>query len=151
MSQDSSQDSAQIETYRLFVKLHRRFQELNRDEFRPYDISNPQYSILFYASEEGVPLSTISQEMVTDNSNLTRLVDRLEARALVRRAPAQHDRRVTLVQLTPAGKALIDELRPRHRLYVERRMNHLSPEQLRMLYDTMQILYAALAHHEDPI
>lgn len=139
-----SPDSPQIEAYRLFLKLHKRFQELNRDEFRPYELSTSQYSILFHASVEGVPLSKICEEMVADNSNLTRLVDRLEARGLVRRAPDPRDRRVTLVQLTPEGKALIDELRPRHRLYVEQRMSHLSPEELAALHSAMATLYDAL-------
>lgn len=145
MPEIACQDSPQIETYRLFLKLHRRFQELNREEFRPYDLSTPQYAILFHASVEGVPLSQICHEMLADNSNLTRLVDRLEARGLVRRAADPHDRRVTLVQLTPQGKALIDELRPRHRAYVEQRMSHLNPEQLAAMYDAMKTLYDALA------
>lgn len=139
-----STDSEQIAAYRLFLKLHKRFQELNRDEFRPYDLSTSQYAILFYATPEGVPLSKICEEMVADNSNLTRLVDRLEARGLVRRAADARDRRVTLVQLTPEGKALIDELRPRHRTYVEERMSHLTPAQLEALNDAMQTLYDAL-------
>ncbi|WP_129674164.1 MarR family winged helix-turn-helix transcriptional regulator [Candidatus Chloroploca sp. Khr17] len=145
MPEITSVDSPQIEAYRLFLKLHKRFQELNRDEFRPYDLSTPQYAILFHATVEGVPLSHICQQMVADNSNLTRLVDRLEARGLVRRAADANDRRVTLVQLTSEGKALIDELRPRHRAYVEQRMSHLNAEQLTALHEAMQTLYEALS------
>jgi DNA-binding MarR family transcriptional regulator len=145
MPEISSSDSPQIEAYRLFLKLHRLFQELNREEFRPYDLSTPQYAILFYASEAGVPLSTICHEMLADNSNLTRMVDRLEARGLVRRAPDSSDRRVTLVQLTPEGKALLDVLYPRHRAYVEKRMSSLRPEQLAALHDAMKVLYDSLS------
>jgi DNA-binding MarR family transcriptional regulator len=143
-----SPDSPQIEAYRLFLKLHRRFQELNREEFRPYDLSTPQYAILFHATPQGVPLSKLCEEMLADNSNLTRLVDRLEARGLVRRAPDPRDRRVTLVQLTPAGEQLISELRPRHRDYIERRMSHLTPEQLAAMHTAMATLYAALEHEQ---
>ncbi len=139
-----SESSPQIETYRLFLKLHRRFQELNREEFRPYDLSPPQYAILFHSSTEGVPLSKLCEQMLADNSNLTRLVDRLESRGLVRRAADPRDRRVTLVQLTAEGKALIDEMRPRHAEYVERRMSHLSAEQLAALHEAMQTLYENL-------
>lgn len=146
MPEISNVDSPQIEAYRLFLKLHRLFQELNREEFRPFDLSTPQYAILFHASEAGVPLSQICQAILADNSNLTRLVDRLESRGLVRRAADPHDRRVTLVQLTPAGKALIDELRPRHRAYVEERMSHLSPEQIAAFHEAMATLYAALSN-----
>lgn len=144
MPEITSNESPQIETYRLFLQLHRLFQELNRDEFRPYDLSTPQYAILFHASVEGVPLSQICQQMLADNSNLTRMVDRLEARGLVRRAADPNDRRVTLVQLTEAGKALIDELRPRHRDLVEQRMSHLTPAQLAAFQEAMQTLYDAL-------
>jgi DNA-binding MarR family transcriptional regulator len=117
-----SESSPQIEAYRLFLKLHRRFQELNREEFRPYDLSPPQYAILFHSSTEGVPLSKLCEQMLADNSNLTRLVDRLEGRGLVRRAADPRDRRVTLVQL----------------------MSHLSAEQLAALHDAMQTLYENL-------
>ncbi|WP_322496202.1 MarR family transcriptional regulator [Chloroflexus sp.] len=149
MPEISTTDSPQIEAYRLFLKLHRRFQELNRDEFRPYDLSTPQYAILFYATEEGVPLSYICNEMLADNSNLTRLVDRLERRGLVQRATDPRDRRVTLVQLTPAGKELIEELRPRHRRLVEQRLSYLSSEELAAFHDAMQHLYEALQTHRD--
>lgn len=145
----TSSDSLQIETYRLFLKLHKRFQELNREEFRPYDLSTPQYAILFHTSREGVPLSTLCAEMLADNSNLTRLVDRLAARGLVRRAQSPHDRRVILVQLTDAGEALINELRPRHRHLIEERMSHLEPERLLAMHDALDQLYAALANLEE--
>jgi DNA-binding MarR family transcriptional regulator len=148
MPEITSTDSPQIETYRLFLKLHRLFQELNRDEFRPYDLSTPQYAILFHASAEGVPLSQICQHMLADNSNLTRMVDRLEARGLVQRAADPNDRRVTLVQLTPAGQALIDDLRPRHRAIVEERMSHLSLNELEAFQHAMQTLYEALQAKE---
>lgn len=144
MPEISSSQSPQIETYRLFLMLHRLFQDLNREEFRPYDLSTPQYAILVHATEAGVPLSQICQQMLADNSNLTRLVDRLEARGLVRRAPDPRDRRVTLVQLTPEGAALIGELRPRHRAIIEERMNHASPEQLVAMYDAMKTIYDEL-------
>ncbi|MCG8347531.1 MAG: MarR family transcriptional regulator [Chloroflexales bacterium] len=136
--------SPRIETYRLFLKLHRLFQEFNRAEFRPYDLSTPQYAILVHATEEGMPLSQICKEMLADNSNLTRLVDRLEERGLVRRAADPHDRRVTLVQLTPEGAALSAELRPRHRALVEERMSNLSNEQVAALHNALETLYKAL-------
>lgn len=134
----------ELVTYRLLLRLHRLLSELNRSEFRPFDLSTSQYAILVHASEDGVPLSQISDRMLADNSNLTRQVDRLAARGLVRRAPDPRDRRITLVQLTPEGKALIDELRPRHRALVIERMRNASPEQLAALRDALETIYAGL-------
>jgi DNA-binding MarR family transcriptional regulator len=144
MPEINARESEQIDAYRLFLMLHRRFLELNRDEFRPYDLSVPQYAILFHASREGVPLSVIGQKMLADNSNLTRLVDRLSKRGLVRRATDPADRRVTLIQLTDAGAAMIDELRPLHRVAVQERMSVLQPHELRALKGALQVLYDSL-------
>jgi DNA-binding MarR family transcriptional regulator len=134
----------ELETYRLLLRLHKLLAELNRREFRPYDLSTPQYAVLVHASEAGVPLGEISDRMLADNSNLTRMVDRLEARGLVRRAPDPRDRRVTLVQLTPEGAALASELRPRHRALIGERMRHATPDQLAAMHTAMEMIYNGL-------
>ena len=45
-----------------------------------------------------------------DNSNVTGLVDRLEARGLVTRQPSEEDRRVKHIVLTAPGRRLRDQL-----------------------------------------
>jgi DNA-binding MarR family transcriptional regulator len=45
-----------------------------------------------------------------DKSSMTGLVDRAEQRGLVRRQPAEHDRRSVLVSITPAGSTLATEV-----------------------------------------
>jgi DNA-binding MarR family transcriptional regulator len=57
-----------------------------------------------------VPSQTIGQEMVAHVPDVTRLVDRLEARALVRRVRTEDDRRVVLVSITRAGLDLLARL-----------------------------------------
>jgi DNA-binding MarR family transcriptional regulator len=58
------------------------------------------------------PLSMheLAQTLACDSSNVTGLVDRLEARGLVARVPNPDDRRVKHVVLTPAGERLRAEL-----------------------------------------
>jgi len=51
------------------------------------------------------PMSEMAVTMHCDRSNITGIVDRLEARGLVERQPASHDRRVKVLVLTPAGLA----------------------------------------------
>jgi len=43
-------------------------------------------------------------------SNVTGLVDRLESRGLIRRQPSARDRRVKVLELTPAGARLRAQL-----------------------------------------
>jgi DNA-binding MarR family transcriptional regulator len=50
-----------------------------------------------------VPMSELAALLHCDNSNITGIIDRLEARGLVERRPYEHDRRVKHIVLTPLG------------------------------------------------
>jgi DNA-binding MarR family transcriptional regulator len=56
--------------------------------------------------DEPVPMSALAGLLMCDNSNVTGIVDRLEALGLVERKPAERDRRVKAVALTERGVAL---------------------------------------------
>jgi MarR family transcriptional regulator, organic hydroperoxide resistance regulator len=62
--------------------------------------------------ERPVPMSELAGWLACDASNVTGLVDRLEARGLVERRAVEHDRRVKALAVTPAGvemrKRLLD-------------------------------------------
>ena len=60
--------------------------------------------------EQPMPMSALAERLFCDASNVTGLVDRLEARGLVERRPAAGDRRVKALTLTPAGVELRDEV-----------------------------------------
>ena len=49
------------------------------------------------------PMGRLASTLSCDASNVTGLVDRLEARGLVRRRPSPADRRVKELELTPEG------------------------------------------------
>jgi len=53
-----------------------------------------------------VPMGQLAETLACDASNVTGLVDRLEARGLVRRRPSAEDRRVKVLDLTPTGARL---------------------------------------------
>ena len=53
-----------------------------------------------------IPMGRLAETLACDASNVTGLVDRLEARGLVRRRPSAEDRRVKVLDLTPTGSRL---------------------------------------------
>ena len=59
---------------------------------------------------EAVPVRTIAERGGVDPSNLSGAVESLEARGLVERPPAAHDRRVRAVRLTAEGEELRERL-----------------------------------------
>lgn len=58
---------------------------------------------------EPVPLGQLADRLSCVKSNITQLVDRLEADGLVSRKAAPNDRRTRLATLTPAGRQACDE------------------------------------------
>jgi DNA-binding MarR family transcriptional regulator len=56
-------------------------------------------------------MNELASTLHCDNSNVTGIVDRLEARGLVSRQPHLHDRRVKHVILTPLGAELRERVR----------------------------------------
>ena len=70
--------------------------------------------------------------------DITRLMDRLEQRELVRRDRAKEDRRVVTHELTRAGLELVNELdRPIEALH-RTAMGHMKAEQLRELVGLLE-------------
>ncbi len=76
-------------------------------------LSPEQWFVLYRLhGEDGVAQTELTDPVLDDRPNVTRLLAALEAAALVRRAPCGDDRRRTLVYLTDAGRALVDRLLP---------------------------------------
>jgi DNA-binding MarR family transcriptional regulator len=74
------------------------------DEF---DLSPVQCHVLHLIEpERPLPMGRLATTLSCDASNVTGLIDRLEARGLVERRPSREDRRVKVIQLTPAGSRL---------------------------------------------
>jgi DNA-binding MarR family transcriptional regulator len=87
-------------------------------------------------------MSELAEQLFCDASNVTGIVDRLEARGLVERRASPDDRRVKMLCLTEAGK----ELRERVREHIEvppPELAALSPQEQRQLRD---LLARALGH-----
>jgi DNA-binding MarR family transcriptional regulator len=79
----------------------------------PYEITPQQYNVLRIlrgAGERGLPTLEIGERMIEQTPGITRLLDRLEAKELVRRERCREDRRQVLCWLTPTGLELVERL-----------------------------------------
>lgn len=60
--------------------------------------------------EQPLAMSTLADALACDASNVTGIVDKLESRGLIARRGADHDRRIKMLCVTQAGRALRDRL-----------------------------------------
>ncbi|HOW64601.1 MAG TPA: MarR family transcriptional regulator [Candidatus Paceibacterota bacterium] len=84
--------------------------------FARWDLSPSQFNILnlLRDASQGMSQIELSRYLIMHRSNVTGLVDRLEARGLVLRAETPGDRRAYRVGLTQAGTELMDEVLPHY-------------------------------------
>ncbi len=80
-------------------------------ELSKYDISAPQLIVLAYvANKEADSASALCKSISYDPGAMTRMIDRLQEKGLIRRVPNPEDRRATNLELTAAGRALYPQL-----------------------------------------
>lgn len=99
---------AEPATETMFSLLHagRVVEERLEAALADAELSLPKYTVLTFlaASDEPLTLSDIAERMKCVRSNITQLVDRLEADGLVKRVDHPKDRRVVHAALTPLGR-----------------------------------------------
>jgi DNA-binding MarR family transcriptional regulator len=84
-----------------------------------------------------LPMTELAALLACDNSNVTGLIDRLEARGLVTRQPSSQDRRVKHVVLTAAGRRLRERMLARVGRPTQG-FERLTPDQQRQLGDLLR-------------
>jgi len=107
------------------------------------DLSPAQCHVL-HLIEPGrpLPMRRLAETMSCDASNVTGLVDRLEARCLVELRPSSEDRRVKELRLTAAGSRLRSSLL--------RRMSGRSHPLARLSRQQQRVLVTILESLVDP-
>ena len=116
--------------------------------FKKADLTPTQYNalrILRGAGEEGLTCGEISERMVTKDSDITRLLDRLERRGLVSRERPESNRRIVLTRIADDGLRLLAELDDAVNESHRRLAGHLGPQRLRALNELLEALRDAEA------
>jgi len=148
-------DTQVAEALRAYVKLLRAGKAvLARVEPRLTEagLTPTQLGVLEAILHKG-PLTQreLGRKVLTSAGNMTDVVDKLEARGLVRRTRSPRDRRVAVVALTPTGKVLIKALFPHHARDIAAAMGGLSGAELRTLGALLRKLGLAAAGEDPPL
>lgn len=99
----------------LFDRLTRRYGDVPLFQFRALEL-------LGHLDPEALEPREMAQMLDIGSNYMTKILDRLEARALLERREHGADRRRRLVRITPAGVALWRDVAPRVRALEEQVM-----------------------------
>ena len=80
-------------------------------ELTPYGLTYPQFVILIRLHEgECSTAAELAREVCTDTGAMTRMLDRLECKDIIRRVRSVQDRRVVNLEITEFGGEMVDKV-----------------------------------------
>jgi DNA-binding MarR family transcriptional regulator len=109
---------------------------------KPFKLSHSQYNVLRIlrgAGPEGLACREIGERMITRDPDITRLLDRLEARGLLTRTRDQKDRRVITARITSEGRRLLEALDQPIGEVDRQPLQHLGEQRLRTLIQLLEL------------
>jgi DNA-binding MarR family transcriptional regulator len=141
----------QVREEEVFLNLIRTADLLARkgaELFKAADLSPNQYNVLRIlrgAGAEGLACGEVGDRMVTRDPDITRLLDRLEKRDLVRRAREKGDRRVVTARITAAGLDLLKKLDEPVAEWHKLQLGHMDAKQQETLIRLLEIAREGVA------
>ena len=120
--------------------------ELAETEFGRFGLTSSAYNVLriLRGSPDGLPRGEIGQRLVNPSPDVTRLIDRLARRGLVRRQRGRTDRRLSLTRITPKGLALLEQAEAANRAQRDALVPLLSAREWRQLSEMCERIYGNL-------
>ncbi|MFF8292421.1 MarR family winged helix-turn-helix transcriptional regulator [Streptomyces sp. NPDC016309] len=104
-------DPLTLEVVELIGSVVTRYHEEYEQAAAQHSLTGAQARVLGLLALEPTPMRRIAQSLRCEPSNVTGIVDRLEARGLVERRPDPADRRVKIAAATEEGRATARRLR----------------------------------------
>ena len=105
------------------------------------DLSVPQFrTLMFLRRNPGASISEVAEHIGLTLPSISKMIDRLEARDLIRRFAAPNDRRRTCLELTPLGTATLKAAADASREHLAEKVAALTPEQRAHLIEALHNL-----------
>jgi len=128
--------NSEVEAYLNLLRTSDALARGVEQALKPSGLTQSQYNVLRIlrgAGTDGLVCRELSERMVARDPDITRLLDRLEARGLVTRLRDRKDRRAITVRITAEGTRLADRLdRPIAALH-RQQLSHLGTGRVRQL------------------
>jgi MarR family transcriptional regulator, 2-MHQ and catechol-resistance regulon repressor len=108
-------NDAFLKTLRTMAEAWQAFEAYSGRHIRSLGLTPAQFDIIAtLGNTPGMTCKVLGEKTLITKGTLTGVLDRLEARKLLKRLPSDADRRSLFVSLTPSGARLFDRIFPAH-------------------------------------
>ena len=112
-------------------------------ELEPLGVTAAQYAILAQLAHQLADSPAgLCKGIAYDPGAMTRMIDRLEAKKLIRRVRSSHDRRAINLELTDEGKAIVPKMRNHAVAVINRFLRGFTQSEARQFENFLQRMIA---------
>lgn len=131
-----------MDEWRLLYETYVGMTKLGERALVPTGVTFPQMGLLEVLWLAGKPqrVSDLANALLLETQSAVGLIDRLEARRLVRRFPNPEDRRSVFVDMTPEGRRAFASLAPIRRRLARDFFGSLTPDEKKSYRSVMRKL-----------
>lgn len=123
-----------VPAMRELVRAYQAFDSYSERHIRQLGLTPPQFDVIAtLGNTPGMSMGELAERTLVTKGTLTGIVDRLEAKKLVRREVPQGNRRSFTVILTPEGESVYRAVFPTHIAHLKERFEQLDPTELERL------------------
>lgn len=130
----------EVSLYTTLKEIYFSIDNGDRQLLEGYNLSVPRYYLLKHIAENpGITLTQLSGLMLTDKSNITRLIKGVEMEGLVCKQKHETDGRALSLYLTEHGSALVSEAVSAHESYTLQRFSPIHSQVNGILTELVEI------------
>lgn len=128
-------------TMRELARAYQAFDSYAERHIRQLGLTAPQFDVIAtLGNTSGMSMGELAEKTLVTKGTLTGIIDRLEAKKLVRREVPEGNRRSFTVVLTAEGETLYRDAFPAHIAYLKERFAQLDLAELERLRLLLQKL-----------
>jgi DNA-binding MarR family transcriptional regulator len=125
-------------TWLRLVRVAQKVSHAGADHITSHGLTGGLYDALAQiGADEGITQQEMAQRLLVTEGNVSQLLTKLERQRLIEKQQEGHAKHI---YLTEAGRALLDEITPRHDAFITERLTVLSEAELKQLSQLLRKL-----------
>lgn len=130
-----------LKTITILFRAHNRIESLIREDVRCHGLNISEFGTLEVLYHKGpLPVQTIKNKVLIASSSMSYVIERLMDKELITKTMDPQDNRIHHVHLSSKGKALMDEIYPKHVQTLRQTLNKLTEEEEEQLHTLLKKL-----------
>ena len=123
----------------ILLRASSSVEKVVKKDMASHGLNATEFTVLELLYSKGrQPIQMIGKQILLASSSITYVVDRLEEKGMVKRVADNLDRRVTFCELTDEGKALMEQIFPKHAEKIAELFEECTQEEIQSLQSVLK-------------